>query len=140
MDKIKQLRNYILLLYSESIIFFLVFYAMMMPQRFKQIEGIVIDGITRSHELYVYAFLIIVKVVIDIFYKRIRLDKVLWVLVGLSVSYMILSTIFKGIHPQSLYALFTMIVPTSMLLILDFKHHQSKHLFFLFYWVYDNFL
>lgn len=132
MDKVKQLRNHIFLLYSESIIFFLVFYAMMMPQRFKQIEGIVIDGITRSHELYLYAFFIIVKVVIDIFYKRIRIDKVLFLLVGLSVLYMILSTIFTGIHPQSLYALFTMIVPTSMLLILDFKNHQTKHLFFYF--------
>lgn len=132
MDKVKQLRNHIFLLYSESIIFFLVFYAMMMPQRFKQIEGIVIDGITRSHELYLYAFFIIVKVVIDIFYKRIRIDKVLFLLVGLSVLYMILSTIFTGIHPQSLYALFTMIVPTSMLLILDFKNKQTKQLFFYF--------
>src|SRR6056300_1345815 len=103
MDKIKQLRNHILLLYSESIIFFLVFYAIMMPQRFKQIEGIVIDGITRSHELYLYVILMLIKVVIDIFYKRIRLDKVLWVLIGLSVTYMIFSTIFTGINPQSLY-------------------------------------
>ena len=132
MDKIKQLRNHILLLYSESIIFFLVFYAMIMPQRFKQIEGIVIDGITRSHELYVYAFLIIVKVVIDIFSKRICIKKVLFLLVGLTVTYMIFSTLLTGIHPQSLYALFSMIVPTSMLLILDFKNHQSKQLFFYF--------
>jgi O-antigen ligase len=132
MDKIKQLRNHILFLYSESVIFFLVFYSMMMPQRFKQIEGIVIDGINRSHELYLYAVLIIVKVIIDIFYKRIRIDKVLWILIGLSLTYMIFSTIFTGINPQSLYALFTMIIPTSMLLFLEFKNHQTKQLFFYF--------
>jgi O-antigen ligase len=132
MVKIKKLCNKICILYSESLIFFLVFYAMMMPQRFKQIWGVVIDGITRSHEIFLYSLLIILKIVIDIVYKRIRFEKVLWLLVGLSLIYMVMSTILSGINPQSLYALITMIIPTSMLLFLDFKHMRTKQLFFYF--------
>ena len=132
MEHIKQLRNKILNLYSESLIFFLVFYAMMMPQRFKQIQGIVIDGVTRSHEVYLYSLLIILKLIIDVIYKKITFKQLFSTLIGLSVIYMILNTILTGINLQSLYALITMIIPTIILLLIDFRHKNTKMVFFYF--------